>query len=80
MLTQDLENVQVSGFIFCSSYLYNLSDEVILHLQTGMWIELAEAQLNYAFGQTDTLLEALDVPPSNTVQQQSIAHKVLSLT
>jgi len=25
-------------------------------------MELAEAQLNYAFGQTDTLLDALELP------------------
>lgn len=36
-------------------------------LCTGMWIEMAEAQLNYAFGQTDTLLEALNAGPGSKV-------------
>ncbi|XP_067939776.1 uncharacterized protein [Watersipora subatra] len=41
------------------------------YLPSRMWMELAEAQLNYAFGQTDTLLEALDAPPTESSTQPS---------
>lgn len=44
----------------------------------GMWMELAEAQLNYAFGQTDTLLEALEVPPATSVEMPVRSQKVSS--
>ena len=41
-----------------------------------MWIELAEAKLNYAFGQTDTLLDALEVTRGSK-SRSSTPQKVL---
>jgi hypothetical protein len=45
-------------------------------ISVGLWCEMAEAQLNYAFGQTDTLLEALAQPPTTSVSTYEKHFKV----
>lgn len=66
--------------VFCVILPYFVTSEITYAFLIGMWIELAEAQLNYAFGQTDTLLEALDVPPtSNSADKDKTQAKVCAV-